>query len=613
MASSLASSIDSQIALAKAYASDAINTAQNANDTVNELISNIDVNYRLGFAGVNQPTAPTLNNPEGKPGAWSNELAAINDLVLNNVTAPEVPSLLNVPDIAVQNFLDAGTAPTLSFPTRPADFDGTVPTSPGFTAPVIPTAPEYVLPTAPTLSTVTLPDVPVFSALPTFSGTLPDALAAPELPTLNFVEEEYTSSLKTAAEAWLLDVVNNGGTGLASSVEQAIFDRALTREVEAARRNLEVALDEFAPGFSRPSGALRARTDQLRAELQNRVDDLDRKILEEQARLAQTNTHFAITEGLRHEAVLLQHHNAIADRALNFAKAVVDSAVSIYNLKVVEYQARLDSYKTEAQVFSELIRAAALEIERYKAELEAAKTAVDVDNALVSRYQAQIQAVRLLSDFYNTQLQGAKIEAEIETLALDAYRAELDGYVAQIRVKELEYSAYAAGIKGETAKIDAFRAQVDAARNANEGKRAAIEGDKAVAEGTLQVNREKLDVYRAEVDVYATQIKEHVEVIRGAVASYAAQADAYRANIDLEKARANVEVANAGLSLEAHKFNQAEANNTFRKQGDLLIQQINAALAAASASETSSNTLAAAALSQINTISQITDSTSTTL
>ena len=65
MASSLASSIDSQIALAKAYASDAINTAQYANDTVNELISNIDVNYRLGFAGVNQPTAPTLNDPEG--------------------------------------------------------------------------------------------------------------------------------------------------------------------------------------------------------------------------------------------------------------------------------------------------------------------------------------------------------------------------------------------------------------------------------------------------------------------------------------------------------------------------------------------------------------------
>ena len=608
----LATSIDDQISLAQTYANDAIALANQAHESVLDLVENMDRNYRVGFAGVYPPTVPEINDPEGKPGAWSSELESVSNVILGSADAPATPSLAVVPPIALQNFLDAGDGPTFTFPSLPNDFSGTVPTSPGFTAPTIPTAPEYTLPPAPTLSTITLPDVPTYSALPTFTATAPDALAAPQLPGFSFVEEEYTSAITTAAEAWLLNTINNGGTGLASPVEQAIFDRALTREVEAARRNLENALDEFAPGFSRPSGALRARTDQLRAELQNRTDDLDRKILEEQARLAQNNTQFAVTEGLRHEATLLQHHNAVADRALRFAQAVVDSAIAVYNLKVTEYQARLDGYKTEAQVFSELIRAASLEIERYRAELEATKTAVEVDNTLISRYQAQIQAVRLLSDFYNTQLQGAKIEAEIEAVALDAFRAEIDGYVAEIRVKELEYSAYAAGVNGEKAKAEVFRAQVDAVRNANEGKRAAIEGDKAVAEGTLQVNQQKLEAYRSEVDLYRSQIQEHVEVIRGAVASYSAQAAAYRANIDLEKARANVELAGSGLSLEASKFNQSEANQTFRLQGQLLTQQIQAALAAASASETSNNNRAAAALSQINTISQISSTEDTT-
>lgn len=606
MADDLASNIDAQIKTAQDYADAAINLAGEANDSVKALVDGIDRNFRIGFAGVNPPTIPEINNPSDKPGDWTAELQATEDIIIGNTSAPNAPSLLDVPEIAVQEFLAAGDSPTLSFPVRPDDFDTAVPVSPGFDAPDIPDAPDFTLPTSPTLSTIVVPDTPTFADVPVFDGVKPNDLVAPELPILSFIEDVYESELLTAAEAWLLDIVENGGTGLDASVEQAIFDRELTREVVAARRNLENAIDEFAPGFSRPSGSLRARIDTLRADLQNRTEDLNRKIAEDQARLAQDNTQFGVTEALKHEAVMIQYQSAIAARALDFAKAVVANALAVYNLKVTEYQARLDGYKTDAQVFAEIIRAATLEIDQYKAQLEATKIEVDVNDSLVNVYQAQIQAVNLLSQFYNSQLAGVKITADIEAINLEAYRTELDGYIATIRVKELEYSAYKAGIDGESAKVDAYEAEVASIRSANDGKTAAIAGDTAVADGTLAVNREKLDVYRAEVDLYSIQIRENVEVIRGAVASYAAQAEAYRANIDLEKARAGVEIEGSKISLEASKFNQQEANDTFQLQGTLLVEQIKSALAAAASSASSANQLAASALAQINTVSQIT-------
>jgi len=609
---SLADTINKQIETANDHANKAIAASSELVDTLQDAVDAIDSNSRLSYATTNTPTLPDFQDPEGKPGNWTDQLNEVTDIILAGADVPGTPQLFPVPETNVPEFLDAGDGPTFTFPTLPNDFTTAAPTSPGFDAPTIPTAPTYTMPTAPTLTTITVPSVPEFSDVPTFTGTLPTDIVAPEIPTLSFTEEDYTSALTTAAEAWLADTIANGGTGLDASVEQAIFDRSLAREVEAARRNLENALDEFAPGFSAPSGALNRKVLALRADLTDRTEDLNRKIAEDQARLAQDNTQFALSETLKHEAVLLQHHNAVADRALAYAKSLVDVAVAVYELKVAEYNVRLDGYRTEAQVFGELIKAAALEIEHFRAELEVTKTQIEVDAALVDRYQSEIEAVKLLSDFYNSQLAGAKIEADIEAVTLQAFRAEIDAYVAEARAKELEYSAYRAGVEGEKAKADVYRAEVDAVRSANEGKRGIVDAEKIRVDGVLAANRGKLDLTRAQTEIYRTQIEQNASAIRAAVDSYIAQTSAYRANIEVEVAKARVGQGNAEIALENAKGNVAQLNETYRLQGKLLSDQIEAAIGGAASGVESTSARASAALSQINTVSQIVDTVSST-
>lgn len=601
---SLSTDIQAQIDDVQGSVNGLMEIVTNSVNTLNDLVEDIDTNYRLSYATVNFPEEIIPAEPSGKPGDWTGELTSVQSVIENAV--PVSAELRELPELSLPTFGTAPTAPNLSFPSKPGGLNDSVPSNPGFDAPSIPAVPSYSLPTAPTLTTITIPDTPTFTTLPTFDASAPDTLASPSLPALSFDEGTYTSSLKTAAEAWLADIIANGGTGLAASVEQAIFDRSLTREVDSAHKNLELAADEFAAsGFNRPSGALRARLDEIRIDLQKRTDDLNRKIAEDQAKLAQDNTQFAISESLRHEAVLLQHFNAIQDRALRYAVAIVDAAREVYNLRVTEYQARWDGYKAEAQVFAERLRAAVIEVDRFKAQVDVELAKAEVDKAAVERYRVQVQAVQLVADFYRTQLEGAKVTADIEALNLQAFRAEVDAFSASVAAKRAEYDAYEAGVRGETAKVDAYRAQVDGFRASNDAEKIKVDAQRSAIDAAIADNRGRLDAYRADIDFYRAQIEQNSGAIRSAVAAFAAKSDVYRAEIDRSRTQNEVNKFNTELALKAAEWNQGQLNETYRLQGQLLTQQINAAIAGASSAVSGLSTMGAAIASQINTISQI--------
>lgn len=601
----LADDIDNNIDTVQDYLDDLQTTIDGAVDTLNDLVSNIDTNYRLSYATVSSPSEIVPETPSDKPGAWESSLSGLSSF-LQDTSVPSPVALSDISGISTPSFDDAPTAPSLSFPSAPSDFSGSTPDVPTITAPVIPAAPDYTMPTAPSLSTISIPDAPDFMDLPTFSGTAPADIDDPALPALVFDEDEYSSTLMTAAEAWLLDIVQNGGTGLAADVEQAMIDRALFRETEAFRENIENAADEFAASaFSRPPGALRAQIDKIRADLQNRTEDLSRKILEDQANLAQTNTHFALTESLRHEATLLQHFNAVQDRALRYAIAVVDVAKEVYNLKVAVYTARWDGYKAEANVFGELLRATVVEIDRYKALVDAELAKVEVDKAQVGLYQSQVSAIQMLADFYRTSLEGAKIQADIEALTLKTFEAEVQAFEAEISAKQLEYDAYKATIAGESEKVDAYRVQVDAFRASIDGARAKVDAERAVSDSQIAVDRLKLEEFGANADLYRAQVSSNAEVIRAAVAAYASENDVYRSEIERARTQNEVNKFNTELALKAAEWNQGQLNDTYRLQGTLLQKQIEAAIAGSSQAVSSLSNMGAAVASQINTIQQI--------
>jgi aminopeptidase-like protein len=118
-----------------------------------------------------------------------------------------------------------------------------------------------------------------------------------------YEEAIYSSSLKIATEAKLLDIVENGGTGLDATVEAAIWDRALSRKQVADVAKHDESERYFSSrGFNIPQGALVARLDELLTERARAEDDINYDIMTEQAKLAQTNTHFAITSSIQYES-----------------------------------------------------------------------------------------------------------------------------------------------------------------------------------------------------------------------------------------------------------------------------------------------------------------------
>lgn len=608
---SIEDTINTQIAGINTYLASVAAQTDTLSDSLVALVDDIDSNYRIDYAtiGHGDPVIPA--DIQNVPQAWIDTLSDITGMLVNDDDKPvlDKDQFRSVPDVIIVDTPDVPEIPDFNDFHPPSPGIGYSPTVPNINSPSIPDSPDYVMPDLPTLTDIVIPDVPDFYEPPMFAGVKPEDLSIAEIPQFSFSEEQYISDLETAATSWLENIIANGGTGLGAEVETAIFDRALTRETITARSNIENVSDEFsASGFPRPQGALRARLAEIRSDLQVRTEDLSRNILEEQARLAQNNTQFALTTSIQHEATRLQHHSQIQQRALEHAKATVEMAVAIYDLKVKEYIARWDGYKAEAMVFGELIKATMLEIEKYKAEIEAAIAITQVDKSRVDLYTAQIDGLDSLAKFYSTQMQGAKVAADIEELKLRTFASEIEGYKADLQAKALEYEGFKAVISGETAKADIAKLNIDAYRGINDGIRINVEAQKAQSASILEQNQAKLDIFNGEVDIYKIELMNRSEILRAAATAYMAENESYKASISLARSENEVEQANREISLEASRANVNMLNETYRLQAKLTTDTINAGMTNVTAGIGHYSNIGAAVASQMNTIAQLVSS-----
>lgn len=243
----------------------------------------------------------------------------------------------------------------------------------------------------PTRPDMPMPEIAVpgdMAALPEFTEPFPteEVLTLPR--ELSFTEQEYVSALLDDVKAWLSSGVANGGTGLDASVEQDIWDRQSERDLQTYRDAVDRKISEWSSrGFTMPNDVLDARLEELDDKF--RMTDLDksRDIAIKQAELAQTNTHFVITNSLTLEGMTLGHHENLMNRALNAAKAIVDAGVAVLNAMISRYNARLDAYKTRAITFTE--------IEKQKLEYHIART-----NRWKAIVEAQVARIQGIADVY---------------------------------------------------------------------------------------------------------------------------------------------------------------------------------------------------------------------
>lgn len=117
--------------------------------------------------------------------------------------------------------------------------------------------------------------------------------------------------LGVAEDSWLLDVVQNGYSGIPPALEQAIWDRARAKELLEAVRMEEEANAQFASrGFAMPPGVLANRVLQIQQEAANKSSTIARDAAIKQIEIAIEMTKVAITEITK---LRLGIANALAD------------------------------------------------------------------------------------------------------------------------------------------------------------------------------------------------------------------------------------------------------------------------------------------------------------
>lgn len=492
-----------------------------------------------------------------------------------------------------------------ALPTAPSDpgaplFDTPPerPTLPSFTAPNIDlslTAPEYTDATgevpAPVLSPIVLPLPPTLnidsleftSVRPAFTGQDLDAA------DFQFVNETYDPLLVDRTKQLVLDMMD-GKSGLPAAVENALYERAREREVEAAEREVGAAADDWASkGYKYPGGVLAARVDRIRGDAERRVTTLGREQFIEAWRIQIEQFRQALAQGIALEDLWLRQFAAAEDRRLQAARFTLDLAISIYNAQVARLNAESTAYQAEAGVFRELIQAEAVKVQAYAEQLRGAQILGELNEQEVRIFAERVRALQVNAEVYRARVEGYTARLNAERNRVETYRAQLESNAVLAGIYETDVRAYGEGTRAELSKVERFRVlsenygrNVDAWKTSYDAKRDVF---------NAEVERERLtrDVYLANLE----RTRTFIDAERGRIAALASKYDAMSSEI---AAKSSVETGRVELILRKYLADLEKAkaaSDIALKNGEINIQSsLNATNLLLRARETAAQTLA---------------------
>lgn len=458
------------------------------------------------------------------------------------LTPIEIPVFGAVPELTlVAPVINIPAAPDASLPAAPSD-------APEFNAPLIPDAPVFTMPAVPTFENVVLPTLPAYT-IPAYTPVFPDDDITEVTSTFNFNEVEYQSDMLDDVRMKLINDLVNGGYGIDTADEQALWQRARERESLNAETAVQEATSAFAArGFPVPPGALLALIEGAQQQAMEKISSIGREIALKRADMYVENRKFTIQQAIAVEQMLITYFGYKMERALNVAKYTAQFGIDIFNTVVARYNARLEGTKVTAQVYETQLRAALAHLEAYKTEVEGARLSVEVQKLYADVYNTQLEGVKAYVNIYQTQMEAAKVYAQIEGLRLDAFRTQIDGYTALVGAKSAEFGMYKTRIEGETAKLDSYKVSVDAYNSQVAAYATSTSAKKTIVDAQTSVASLQLDTYK-------TQIAAYGEDLRASQLSLNSTLEKYRADVMLFKAFVDSSVSSTTAVIEIQKGN----------------------------------------------------------
>lgn len=560
-----AQQVDSTFALAKTYAEAASTKLTDFTNALNQAIftpPTISLKWESVAppADMNLPGVPTFanvqfNTPGGQP----------------------IPLNESLPGITIDSFNEQ--PPELLLPGAPTISYGTAPVVPALRDVPVPDAPEITLPALPTLvqvNTVPFGGVDLHEDWLTSLGDRPTLSIVQPTPFSYAPGEKYASDLLANLQALMAERLR-GGTGLSPAVEQALWDRARSREVQTSLANeAEVMRASEALGFQLPSGVLAAQMREVQQDYYDKVSTLSRDISIKQADLEQQNLKDTITTGIQLESQLIDYSYKLEQLAFDAARTAADNAVQLYNAAVGQYRALLEGYQAYASVYKTIIDGQLAKVEVYRAQLQGESQKVEINNALVQQYKAQIEANMSVVEIFRAQVNAAQTLVQLEGAKVGAAGEQIRAYVAQVNAETAKVEAYKAGIQAEATKIDIYRVKASAfsAKTGAQAEyaRALISRYSALA----QAKASEWDAYRAKVATEGTRID-------ALARQNATLLDAYRAVAAAVEAQSNMAARKWESNIKQYEASQTLTLQTSRANADAIIATRNAQLDAAKA------------------------------
>ena len=592
---------------ARGYTSGLTSQAQSALNSATNAVS------AIGYLSPNATAAALPDKPTATIDTTFPNMASVT------LDLPDEPSATLVfQDIGT---FDAGaaptfsqTAPTVTLPNAPssvADFTQGAPSV--NTSIAFPEPPSQLLAPlidAPTLPTRTEPDAPQVM-LPSFTSVAPiDTTSAPTNIQASFENSYATAAPSTVTmlegyvDAMLakynpqyasqMTAIENqltkylaGGTALNANVENAIYERAKSKNSADAQRVRDQALNDSASrGFTIPGGALLSAIQQARQAGADNNAKAATDIAIAQAEMEQKNLQFAVSTSLDLRKTLLQatlsyHQNLIAinGQALDYAKTVMNAIIEVYNTAVKAFTVKLESYKADAVVFETRLKAAMSGIELYRSQIAALEALANVDKSKVDIYRARIEALTSLSNVYRAQIEAVQGRVGLEKLKLDVFQSQVQAYSTQVQAKSAEWQGYTAAIGGQTAKAQMFASQVQAYAAQVNGYKSTVEAKAEIVRAAATTNQARATQYQALMNGYQTVVQARGEKARTQIEGQRETIMAYKAKVESAisvaslqqsyyKVTSDVAIANAANSLKA----QIAAVESQRAFGQTLAQ-----------------------------------------
>lgn len=530
------------------------------------------------------PFSPNWSPPDPPEPITPPDPPVLQDITVTTPTAPGAFAEGN-PVITVGEFTDA--APSLYLPSAPTVTYGPAPT--------VPAVSEVSMPNEPALVDVALP---TFLSLntPTFGGVdlHYDYLNKLEdIPTLELVQPtpyhyargpEYASALLDNLKAVLNERIK-GGTGLNPAVEQAIWDRARSRETQTALANeAEVMRQSEALGFQLPSGVLAAQLREAQQAYYDKLSGFSRDVAIKQAELEQENLKQTIAHGMQLEGQLIDYSLKLEQMTFEAAKTAAENAIQIYNGQVEKFKALLTAYNTYAAAYKTIMDAELSKVEVYKAELQGEQAKAEINNSLVQRYKAQIEAGMSRVEVYKALVGAANTRVQLEQTKLGAVGEQIKAYVAQVNAETAKVEAYKAGVQAETAKIEIYSAKAQAY-----GIKTNAQAEKARAEisrfnALAQAKEAEWRGFEAQVRAEASRLDAIASHSGALTANYKAQTEVLQASASLQErtweASAKQYEAGQNYAMQAAKMNgdwqmqATEARRDVAKAGTQVYAQL---------------------------------------